>query len=97
MRPQHISVPVDEQAQEGWLYDFGENNAGVCRLKIRGERGQKIILQFGELLATDGGMDLRTMAFMPSEFNQRDVYILKARSGRRASRITVSATALSWA
>lgn len=77
VRPQHVSVPVDEQAQEGWLYDFGENNAGVCRLKIRGERGQKIILQFGELLATDGGMDLRTMAFMPSEFNQRDVYILK--------------------
>ncbi len=26
----------------GYIYDFGENNAGVCRLEIMGEEGQKI-------------------------------------------------------
>ena len=77
VRPQQVAQPDDERVQEGWLYDFGENNAGVCRLRIRGERGQKVVMQFGELLAPDGGLDMRTMQFMPTGFNQRDVYILK--------------------
>ena len=43
-------VPEDEP-KEGYLYDFGINSAGNVRLKIRGQRGQKVILRFGELLA----------------------------------------------
>lgn len=35
---------------DGFLYDFGTNSAGVWRLKIRGEKGQEIILQHGEFL-----------------------------------------------
>ena len=34
----------------GWLYDFGENNTGVCRLAVNAEAGQKIILRYGEWL-----------------------------------------------
>ena len=34
----------------GWLYDFGENNTGVCRLSIDGTEGQKITLYYGEWL-----------------------------------------------
>jgi len=34
--------------KEGWCYDFGYCRAGVCRLKIKGDRGQKITLRHGE-------------------------------------------------
>ena len=36
--------------QNGWLYDFGENNTGVCRLSVEGKAGQKITLYYGEWL-----------------------------------------------
>ncbi|MBQ7567155.1 MAG: family 78 glycoside hydrolase catalytic domain [Oscillospiraceae bacterium] len=34
--------------EDGWIYDFGVNCAGVCRLTVRGERGQKIVLRHFE-------------------------------------------------
>ncbi|MBR4072500.1 MAG: family 78 glycoside hydrolase catalytic domain, partial [Clostridia bacterium] len=34
----------------GYIYDFGENNSGLCRIKIKGEKGQKITLKFFETL-----------------------------------------------
>ena len=36
--------------KDGWLYDFGINTAGACRLKIKGERGQKITVRHCEAL-----------------------------------------------
>ena len=67
----------DDEPKEGYIYDFGINSAGNVRLKIRGERGQKVILRFAEILAPDGGLDLRAMAFEPLEYLFRSVYILK--------------------
>ncbi len=72
-----IPALADEAMTEGWLYDFGVNSAGLCRLKINGKPGQKVILQFGELLDCDGNMDLRGMSFLPETFNHRDIYICK--------------------
>lgn len=76
------SLPVippegDEAASEGWLYDFGKNYAGLCRLRIQGRPGQKIVLQFAETLDDDGNLDLRGMTFLPQAFNHRDIYICK--------------------
>ena len=34
----------------GWVYDFGENNTGVCKLTVDGTEGQKITLYYGEWL-----------------------------------------------
>ena len=34
----------------GYIYDFGENNAGVICLRINGVSGQKITFDFGEVL-----------------------------------------------
>ncbi len=45
-------MPLDEP-EEGYLYDFGINTAGNIRLRIAGEAGQTVTLQFGELLAED--------------------------------------------
>lgn len=69
-------IPNDEAQTEGWLYDFGENAAGLCRLKIHGKPGQKVILQFSERLYHDG-LDLHYMSFLPNGFDHRDIYICK--------------------
>lgn len=62
----------------GWLYKFKENNAGVCRLKISGKVGQKITLTYGELI-DEKGVDLSNLTFgerSPS-FVHKDIYICK--------------------
>lgn len=58
----------------GYIYDFGENNAGVPRLKIKGEKGQRIDLQFSELLF-EGFVDYINVDVYPDGCCQRDVYI----------------------
>jgi len=50
LKPRKITEP-----QPGsYVFDFGQNIAGVCRLKIRGRRGQKVTLKFAEMLNADG-------------------------------------------
>ena len=73
-----VPYPEDEHVTEGELYDFGENNAGIVRLKIKGAPGQKIILQFGELLTgPERGLNLTNMAYAPIGYDHRIVYICK--------------------
>ena len=67
---------LNQEEMEGYIFDFGENLAGNIRLKINGRKGQTICLQFGELLAEDGGLDLRAMSFQPHRYNHRIVYTL---------------------
>ncbi len=76
---------------EGWIYDFGENTSGVVRLTVRNARpGQKIVLQFGEILGEnpeggsdttvrrpDSGLDLRGFHYLPHRYNHRDVYVCR--------------------
>lgn len=71
-------IPFEEPAERtgGYIYDFGENNAGIVRLKIKGERGQKVSLQCGEQLV-DGKMSYVNIYFYPDGFSQRDIYYLK--------------------
>ena len=75
-RPVLPVLPIAPADQTGYLYDFGQNLAGNIRLKIHGKRGQRIAIQFGELLAEDGGLDLRAMSFQPEQLNHRVVYTL---------------------
>ena len=72
-----MTVPEDaEDGREGYLYDFGSNNAGIVRLRINGRPGQRVVMQFSELL-TDGEADYNNISFYPDGFSQRDVYICK--------------------
>lgn len=91
----HPYLPIipwegDEAETQGWLYDFGENTTGVCRLKIKNTRpGQKVILQYGEILGDltekenvtrrdeNCGLDLRSYYMLPQRYDHRDVYICK--------------------
>ena len=50
LRPREITEPAARQ----YVFDFGQNMAGICRLKIRGRRGQRITLKFAEMLNADG-------------------------------------------
>lgn len=65
------------KVHEGYLYDFGVNAAGTVKLKISGERGRQIDLQFGEYYAPDGEPDTSNICFCPDGYSQRDIYILK--------------------
>lgn len=61
----------------GYLYDFGIDTAGIVRLKVKGERGQQIDLQYGEYLDEAGNPDISNCQFYPDGFAQRDIYICK--------------------
>ena len=59
------------KADNGWLYDFGENNSGVCRLSVNARAGQKITLYHGEWLK-DGKLCLDNIRFAPQSDRQKD-------------------------
>jgi alpha-L-rhamnosidase len=73
-------VSVTKTPKGAYLYDFGVNFTGVCRLKIQGQRGQEVRLSHGEILK-DGDLDMTTLgfdAFSGRElYNQCDWYTLK--------------------
>ena len=84
-KPNHNHVPFlqsitpfepSAELSGGYIYDFGENNAGILRLKVKGERGQKISLQCGEQL-TDGKLNYSNINLYPAGFSQRDIYYCK--------------------
>ncbi len=68
-------------SKNGYIYDFGRNDAGVCRLCIDGKDGQKITLWHGEIV-NDGELDMSNLMNIghgekQKEYVQKDVYICK--------------------
>ncbi len=43
------------------VLDFGQNFAGWCRIRVRGEAGQTVTLRFAEILGDDGQIDMRNL------------------------------------
>lgn len=70
------------KCEAGYLYDFGENSAGLTELTVSAQPGQIISLWHGELLV-DGRFDNSDIIFPAEQFgfykeyNQRTVYIAK--------------------
>lgn len=70
------------KTEKGYLYDFGINTAGVCRLCVRGELDQRIELRHGEHLK-DGLPDVENIWFKREhwardlEYVHKDVYICR--------------------
>ena len=68
-------APVDIfPCGDGFIYDFGENNAGVCRLTIKGQAGQRIEMRFAEALK-DGDIRLDNVWFVREHW-ERDKEIV---------------------
>ena len=66
------------KSENGYIYDFGYNSAGLCKIKICGDKGQKITLQYGEVI-NDGKINMANM-YNPStnkKFAHIDEYICK--------------------
>ncbi len=61
--------------QRGYIYDFGENKAGLCELKIKGTKGQRIEMQFGEFIGENGKFNYQNLEFYPDGYCQHNVYI----------------------
>lgn len=62
----------------GYMYEFERNMAGIIRLNIKNAKpGQRLLLQFGEKLFDDGGLDMRAMQFLPPRFDHRIIYTCK--------------------
>lgn len=68
------------KAGDGYIYDFGVNHSGVCKLCVNGEKGQKIEMQHGEILH-DGKLFLENVWFVrehwerDKEIVHKDIYI----------------------
>ena len=69
--------------EKGYLYDFGVNSAGVCKLNLRGAAaGQKLTLRYGES-QRDGELYFQSVVFPAERFpdyyerNQKDTYYAK--------------------
>lgn len=46
-------VSVSEPCESVYVYDFGQNFAGTCRITVTGEKGQVLTLRYGEALNTE--------------------------------------------
>jgi alpha-L-rhamnosidase len=62
---------------DGYLYDFGVSNAGVCKLKIKGEKGQKITLRHSDSLYPNGEPNITQIWFI-SQYTDRDNKLVHA-------------------
>ena len=62
-----------KEVKDGWVFDFGQNFSGWCRLKVSGPAGTKVTLRHAEVLFDDGSVDQRNLR----SARATDVYILK--------------------
>lgn len=49
-----IPVSISSRSNGVYIFDMGQNFAGVVRLKLKGAAGSKIQLRYGEMLYSDG-------------------------------------------
>ena len=66
-------VSVAQSPTGGAIFDFGQNFAGVCRLRLKGRKGQRLTLQFAEMLQGDGSLYRANLRLARAT----DVYICK--------------------
>ena len=76
------SVKVSEPKPGVWLFDLGQNIAGVPQLRVSGAAGTKIVMRCGEKLYPDGTLDMSNIdTFVkrrdPDAIFQTDTYTLK--------------------
>ena len=75
------AVSVKKWSDTSYVFDIGQNIAGVSELRIRGSRGTVIRLRHGERLTNDGHVDQSNIIehYRPKDDSdpfQTDVYIL---------------------
>ncbi|MBI2929336.1 MAG: family 78 glycoside hydrolase catalytic domain [Verrucomicrobia bacterium] len=66
-------ISVTEQSPGVWIFDFGQNMVGWCRLRVRGPRGTEVTLRHAETLRPDGSLYLDNIR----SAKVTDTYILR--------------------
>ena len=75
----HYPARIIKTSHGTFIYDFAVNCAGLCELNIKGERGQKVTLLYGETIK-NGKVDVTNISFGSNTekgYIQQDEYILK--------------------
>jgi len=62
-----------------WVFDFGQNFAGWVRLKVSGQKGQKITLRFSEEIDKDNHINPASTGVKATKYVQTDQYICKGK------------------
>ena len=70
-----LTFAKNDRQVRGYLYDFGENCAGVPTLRITGEPGQKIGMIFGEYVNDEGTFSVDNLRFIRPEYLDMPLYI----------------------
>jgi alpha-L-rhamnosidase len=66
-------IAVNKVHDQSYVADFGLNMAGWVRISVRGSKGDKVTMRYGELLHPDGSVDMTTNLLAKAT----DIYILK--------------------
>ncbi len=66
-------VDVIDRGEDTYIFDLGQNIAGVAKLKITGPQGHRVHLRFGEMLHPDG----RLMTENLRKARAQDCYVCK--------------------
>ena len=67
-----------QRGEKGYIFDFGVNTAGIFRLKIDGEKGQRIYIQMCEFATSKNEPSyINTGSFYPDCYGQTALYICK--------------------
>ena len=48
------TIKINSHSKGKYIFDFGQNFAGVVRIRINGKKSKKIVLRYGEMLNEDG-------------------------------------------
>ncbi|MCH9693314.1 MAG: glycoside hydrolase family 78 protein [Gammaproteobacteria bacterium] len=72
---------ITQPSKGVYVFDFGRNFSGWCRLHVKGIRGTRVELKFAEMLAPSGEIDQSSMAVEWWEEPKTDIYVL---SGEKA-------------
>lgn len=68
---------VKRLASGHWLIDAGVNIAGWAAIQLKGERGDTLVLKYGERLHADGSLDNDHISGKTNREIQVDTYIMK--------------------
>ena len=66
-------VSVTKYTDDSYIYDFGVNTAGLCRLRINGTEGQEVLMRYFETFV-DGEPYFRNNRFDSDDRFQEDEY-----------------------
>ncbi|MGB5821116.1 MAG: family 78 glycoside hydrolase catalytic domain [Saonia sp.] len=66
-------MAITEPSPGTFVFDLGKNFAGIAELQVKGPKGTKVQLKFGEILRSDGNIQTENLRLSRST----DTYILK--------------------